>query len=203
VGETGVSAGVRRIVAITGPKAFATLRENERALAAIGDTLKVNVHAAGTDAVARKVEQLVADKKALEKKLDDALRGGGNSAAQRILAAGTAVGPWRVVGGKADVAALAELQALGDSVRDQLAGGVGVLGGAFEEGKAALVFVVGDALRAKGVSAGDLVKGFAAQTGGRGGGKPHLAQMGADPATLDRSIADAQAFVAARLAGVA
>ncbi|HVZ47877.1 MAG TPA: alanine--tRNA ligase [Gemmatimonadaceae bacterium] len=202
VSETGVSAGVRRIVAITGPKAFATLRENERALAAIGDALKVNVHAAGTDAVARKVEQLIADRKALEKKLDEALRGGGNSAAQRILASGAAVGPWRVVGGKADVAALAELQALGDSVREQLAGGVGVLGGVFEEGKAALVFVVGDALRAKGVSAGDLVKGFAAQTGGRGGGKPHLAQMGADPATIDRSIADAQAFVAAQLAGV-
>jgi alanyl-tRNA synthetase len=201
--ETGVSAGVRRIVAVSGPRAFAMLRDNEKALEEIADRLKVNVHAAGIGAVQKRVDQIIAENKALEKKLEEARRGGGGgSAIQGIMSGGRSVGGWKVVGGRTDAGALAELQALGDSVREQLPSGVGVLGGVFEEGKATLVFVVGDALRAKGVSAGDLVKGFAAKTGGRGGGKPHLAQMGVDPAKMDSALGEAQEFVAGALAGV-
>ena len=202
-GETGVSAGVRRIVAITGPKAWASLRERDRTLEAIGDKLKVNVHAAGPEAVARKVDQLVADKKATEKKLDEAMkRGGGGSAVALLIAGAASVNGWRVVAGRTDAAALTDLQSLGDAVREQLAAGVGVLGGIFEGEKATLVFVVGDELRAKGVSAGDLVKGFAAKTGGRGGGKPHMAQMGVEAAKMDDTLGQAREFVSAALAGV-
>ncbi|MBM4194045.1 MAG: alanine--tRNA ligase [Gemmatimonadetes bacterium] len=200
--ETGVSAGVRRITAVTGPKAFEFLRERDRALEGIGDALKVSVHAAGAAAVVRKVDQLVADKKALEKKLDDARRGGSGNAVQALLGGAVTAGAWRVAAGRSDAAALPELQALGDTVREQLGEGVGVLGAAFEDGKATLVFVVGDALRAKGVSAGDLVKGFAAKTGGRGGGKPHMAQMGVAADGLDGAITEARAYVAHALAGV-
>jgi len=203
VSETGVSAGVRRIVAITGPKAFETLRGSERALEGIAERLKVNVHAAGTDAVAKKVDQIIADKKSLEKKLEEALKGGGGgSAMQSLLASAKPVGEWRIVAGKTGAGALAELQAFGDSVREQLPAGVGILGGVFEEGKATLVFVVGDALRAKGVSAGDLVKGFAAKVGGRGGGKPHLAQMGVEPDKMDSTLEQATAFVIGALGSV-
>ena len=200
--ETGVSAGVRRIVAITGAKAFETLRNHERTLESIGERLRVSVHAAGAEAVARKVDQLIADKKALEKKVEDALRGGG-SALQGLLSTATTVGAWRIVAGRTEVGALAELQALGDSVRENLPAGVGVLGGVFDEGKATLVFVVGDALRERKVSAGDLVKAFAAKTGGRGGGKPHLAQMGVEPAQMDATLEQARAFVTEHLTGVA
>ncbi|MCC7196353.1 MAG: alanine--tRNA ligase [Gemmatimonadaceae bacterium] len=202
-GETGVSAGVRRITAITGPKAFEALRDTERAMEALGDKLKVNVHAAGADAVSRKVEQLIADRKALEKKLEEALRGSAGAGVHDIVAGGTSVGAWRVVGGLTGATALPELQALGDRVREQLPGGVGVLGGIFGDDKAAIVFVVGDKLREKGVSAGDLVKGFAAKVGARGGGKPHLAQMGVSAAGIDGTIAAAREYVAGCLDGVA
>jgi len=203
VSETGVSAGVRRITAVTGPKAFEMLRERERALEEIGDKLKVNLHAAGPEAVARRVDQILADKKALEKKLDEAQRGGGGrSAMQDLLASAKAVGAWSVVVGKTDASALAELQTLGDHVRAQLPAAVGVLGGVFEEGKATLVFVVGDSLRAKGVSAGEIVKGFAAKTGGRGGGKPHMAQMGVAPKEMEATLSAAREFVEAALAGL-
>jgi alanyl-tRNA synthetase len=203
VGETGVSAGVRRITAVTGPKAFDMLRERERALEEIAEKLKVNMHAAGSEAVVHRVEHLIADKKAVEKKLDEALKGGGGgSAMQGIMASAKTVGAWSVVSGKTNASALPELQTLGDSVREQLPAGAGVLGGVFEEGKATLVFVVGDALRAKGVSAGDLVKGFAAKTGGRGGGKPHMAQMGVEPDKMESTLKAAQEFVEQALAGV-
>ena len=77
-----------------------------------------------------------------------------------------------------------------------------MLGGTFEDEKATIVFVVGDTLRAKGVSAGDLVKGFAAKTGGRGGGKPHMAQMGVEPERMDATLDEAKAYVADTLAQV-
>jgi alanyl-tRNA synthetase len=155
------------------------------------------------NAVQTRVDQILAEKRELEKKLEEARRGGGGgSAMQALMSSVKPVGAWKVVAGKTDASALPELQALGDSVRDQLPAGVGVLGGVFEEGKATLVFVVGDALRAKGVSAGDLVKGFAAKTGGRGGGKPHLAQMGVEPEKMESTLGEARAFVESALAGV-
>jgi alanyl-tRNA synthetase len=143
------------------------------------------------------VEQLVAEKKAVEKKLDESLRGGGGgSAMQALLSTAQAVGAWSVVAGRTDATALPELQTLGDTVREQLPMGVGVLGGLFEEGKATLVFVVGDVLRGKGVSAGDIVKSFAAKIGGRGGGKPHMAQMGVEPDRMEVVLGQAREFVA-------
>ena len=192
--ETGVSAGVRRIVAITGAKAFEAGRERERALDRIADQLKVNTHAAGLDALTRKVEQLLGERKAMEKKLEEALKGGGGGL-QKLLADATPAGAWQVVAGRTDASAVADLQAMGDTVREQLPAGAGVLGGVFEDGKATLVFVIGDALREKGISAGDLVKAFAAKTGGRGGGKPHMAQMGVEPAKMDEVLMMAREFV--------
>ncbi len=71
-----------------------------------------------------------------------------------------------------------ELQALGDAVREKLGSGVGVLAASFEDGKNALLVVVTDDLREKGVRADALIKDIAAAAGGRGGGKPHMAQAG-------------------------
>ena len=71
-----------------------------------------------------------------------------------------------------------ELQALGDAVRDKLGSGVGVLAASFEDGKNTLLVVVTDDLRERGVRADALIKDIAAAAGGRGGGKPHMAQAG-------------------------
>ena len=71
-----------------------------------------------------------------------------------------------------------DLQALGDVVREKLGSGVGVLVADFGEDKGGLVVVVSDDLRAKGVTAGGIVKTLSAKTGIRGGGKDHMAQAG-------------------------
>src|ERR1035437_9281455 len=70
VSESGVSAGVRRIAAVTGPKAYQLLRDREKTLEAIGERLKVNLHAVTPDVLEKKLDHLIAEKKALEKKLD-------------------------------------------------------------------------------------------------------------------------------------
>jgi len=196
VHEQGVAAGVRRIVALTGPRAFEALRDKERALEAMADKLKVNVAAAGVDAIGKKLDALLGEKKALEKKLEEALKGGGGgSAVQSIVGAAATVSGARVAVAMADAADVDALKALGDAVREQMADGVAVLG-ALTDGKATLLVVVGDALRARNVNAGTLAKDIAALGGGRGGGKPHMAQAGlADAAALTRALDGARAVV--------
>ncbi len=199
--EQGVAAGVRRIVALTGPKAVEALRERERALDAVADKLKVNVHAAGLDAITRRLDALLVEKKATEKKLEEALKGGGGgNAVQAIVGAAESVGGARVAIAMADAADVDALKAIGDAVREHMPDGVAVLG-AVTDGKGTLLVVVGDALRARNVNAGALVKDIAALAGGRGGGKPHMAQAGlADEAALTSALDGARAVVEKALA---
>ena len=201
VQEQGVAAGVRRIVALTGPKAFEALRDKEKALDGIADKLKVNVHAAGVDAIAKRLDALLGEKKALEKKLEEALRGsGGGSAVQALVSGAESVGGGKVAVAMTDAADVEAIKVLGDAVRETMPDGVAVLG-ALHEGKGTLLVVVGDGLRAKNVNAGALVKDIAALGGGRGGGKPHMAQAGlADEASLKTAMAGAREVVAKALA---
>lgn len=73
VSESGVAAGVRRIEAVTGRGAYEFLRTKERALAEVAERLKVN--AVSPDLIAKRLDVLLSEKKALEKKLEEALKG--------------------------------------------------------------------------------------------------------------------------------
>jgi hypothetical protein len=84
--ETGVASGVRRIEALTGPGAFAMMRERERVLARVAESLRTPA-----DAVERRVQQLADERRALEKKLEEAMRGGGDEL-QKLIAAATPLG---------------------------------------------------------------------------------------------------------------
>jgi len=188
VAESGVSAGVRRIIAVTGPKAYQLLREREKTLEAVGERLKVNLHAVTPDILEKKLDALIAEKKSLEKKLEEALKSGGAGGTSDVLATSEKAGAHNLVARNVKAGDVKELQALGDSVRESIGSGAGILGAAFEDGKATLLIVVSDELREKGVNANDLVKAFGAKTGARGGGKPHMAQAGLAAADLDSAI---------------
>ena len=96
----------------------------------------------------------------------------------------------RYVSGTVRAGDIRELQVFGDALRERLGSGVGVVGTKFDDGKGALIVVVTDDLRGRGVRADSLVKEIAAAAGGRGGGKPHMAQAGLPDA--DRFPAAAQ-----------
>jgi alanyl-tRNA synthetase len=185
--ESGVSAGVRRIVAVTGPKAFEVMRDRERTLDAVADRLRVNLHAVTGDVLAKRVDALLDEKRTLERQLAEARKGStaGNGG---LVGKAERAGTHNLLATIVDVPNLGELQSLGDSVRADIGSGVGILGAAFDDGKATLLIVVSDPLRAKGVSAADLMKAFAARTGARGGGKPHMAQAGLAPDNLMGSV---------------
>ena len=198
VAETGVASGVRRIEALTGPGAFNLMRERERVLARVAETLRTP-----TDGVERRVQQLAEERRALERKLEEALRGGGDGL-QKLIAAATPLGGngARLVMGEVRVDDAKALQGLGDALREQLSSGVGLLAARLEDGKGSLLAVVTDDLRARGLRADAIVRDVAAIAGGRGGGKPHMAQAGIpDADRIGAALSEAPRLVAAMLAG--
>jgi alanyl-tRNA synthetase len=191
--ESGVAAGVRRVEAVAGPHAFQLLADRDHALARVAGKLKVNLGGAtaGLEQLERKVDALLEERKTLEKRLDDAMRGDGNGGglAVQIAASATDAGGVMLAVRRAEVPDVKSLQALGDAVRDALVSGVAVLGADLGDGKASLLVVVTDDLRERGYRADTLVRDIAAVVGGRGGGKPHMAQAGIDATQLDVALA--------------
>ena len=191
--EESIAAGVRRIVAVTGPGAVALAQREEDELQRAASLLK-----AGTFEVVQKVEAAQKRLKDLERALEDAqgqlaAARSGDLAAQARDVNGVKVLAVKVQGdGKA-------LRDLADKLRDRLGRGVVALG-AEQEGKAILLVAVTKDLAGK-VKAGDLVKEAAKLVGGSGGGKPDLAQAGgSNPAGLADALAKVEQLVATAVA---
>ncbi|MCU0618644.1 MAG: DHHA1 domain-containing protein, partial [Gemmatimonadaceae bacterium] len=147
-----------------------------------------------------RVGALLDERKGLEKRLAEAMKGGGGALAS-VLATRTDVAGVPVVAGPVSVPDMKALQAMGDALREQLGSGVGVLAASFEDGKAALLAVVTDDLRARGLAADALVKELAALVGGRGGGKAHMAQAGVPDAGKATEALGAVAGLVTRAVG--
>ena len=175
VSETGVGGGTRRIEALTGRGAYARSRAVDAAVGRIADMLKTPPDPA---VVAARVEQVIQERKTLEKRLTDAMRDGGGSGLGDLVSRAKSVDGSRVVTARVDAEDLKTLQALGDSLRERLESGIGALAATSIEGKHTLLVVVTDDLRARGLKADEIVRNLASKVGGRGGGKPHMAQAG-------------------------
>jgi alanyl-tRNA synthetase len=191
--ETGVASGVRRIEALTGPGAFAQLRAQEHALARVAELVKSPV-----SGVERRVQQLLDERRTLEKKVDEAMRGGGDEL-QRLIASAQPIGAngARLVFGEVTVTDVKALQAMSDTLREQLGSGVGILAARLEDGKGSIVAVVTDDQRERGLRADTIVRALATTVGGRGGGKAHMAQAGIpDAARLGEALAAAPQVIA-------
>ncbi len=194
--ETGVAAGVRRIEALTGRTAFECMRERERTLQQAAEMLK------GTpETLVKRVQTLLDERRALEKKLETR-SGEGGDVVRKLVAGAERLDGVTLVAATVQAGDKRALEALGDAVREQLAGGVAALGATFEDGKTALLVVVSDDARTRGLRADALIKDVAAAAGGRGGGKPHMAQAGIpDAGQLPRAYAALGDSVRQLLAG--
>ncbi|MGZ8375691.1 MAG: alanine--tRNA ligase [Gemmatirosa sp.] len=191
VQETGVAAGVRRVLALTGPKAYEFLRERERNLERVAELVKAPV-----DQTLRRVQALVDERRQLERRIDEARKGGGANQVQTLAASAHALGDARLVASEVDVPDVKALQALGDALREQLPMTIAILAARLDDGKTTMLAVVSDDLRERGVRADEVVRVVAAVAGGRGGGKPHMAQAGIpDASKLAEALAQAPALV--------
>jgi alanyl-tRNA synthetase len=188
--EESIAAGVRRIVAHTGPRAVELAQRTEDELRRAAALLR-----SGAFEVAQKIEQAQKRLKDLERALEEAK---GQVATAR---SGDLAEQARDVNGVKVLAARVEgdgnaLRELADKLRDRLGRGVVALGSA-HEGKAVLLVAVTKDLTGR-VKAGDLVREAAKLVGGKGGGKPDLAQAGGpDASGLAKALARVEELVRA------
>jgi alanyl-tRNA synthetase len=186
VSESGVSAGVRRIIAVTGDNSLAYLRDVEANFAKV-----VGLAKATPANVADKVEKLLQHERALEKQIDELQRklatGGGGGGMDALLAKARDIAGVKVLGVRTEVTDRGALRELAEQLRDKLGQSV-VLVGSVADGKAQLVLTVTKELSAR-LKAGDLIKHSAQLVGGSGGGRPDMAQAGGtEIARLDEAI---------------
>jgi alanyl-tRNA synthetase len=190
--EGSVSAGVRRIEAVTGRGAIEEVQEERRVLRAAAEKMKTS-----TAETLSRIDRMMGEIKELKREIE---RGRGQAAGQSVdelLAGAQDVGGVPLVAAEVNVQTPKQLRELGDRLRDKLKRGVIALG-ARAEGKALLLVVVSQELQAK-FKAGDMVKVMAQRVGGGGGGRPDMAQAGGPrPEKLDEALAAAHDFVAGR-----
>ena len=201
VSETGVAAGVRRIEAVTGRGALKLFREHEGELKEIESLVR-----APSGQAVKRVQALVEERRALEKRLEAAMRsgGGGGGAIKSLVEQGSVVNGVRIVAASVTAPDLSALQAMGDALREQMESGVGVLAASFDNGKHTMLAVVTDDLRDRGIRADVILREIAASAGGKGGGKPHMAQAGIpDAARMAAALSDAPEIIRKHLSAPA
>ncbi|HOZ37248.1 MAG TPA: alanine--tRNA ligase [Anaerolineaceae bacterium] len=188
--ESSVAAGIRRIEAVTGEKAYAWARERLNLLNEAAAFLETSPFE-----LLSKTEMLESKLKELDKELD-LLRAQGAQAEfskkmQNVLhVAGVPV--LSAIIPNADVDAL---RSLTDQFRQQHPSGVVVLG-TVNHDKPMLIAAVTPDLIARGIKAGDLIKRVAAVVGGGGGGRPDMAQAGGkDPDKLSEALDQVAIFL--------
>jgi alanyl-tRNA synthetase len=180
--ETGVAAGVRRIEAVTGAGAIHWLQELARQATAIGAAISGPIEGA-----VDKIQALLKRQKELEKQIAALNASMALSDLDQLLAAGVEIDGMRVVASRVPLDSPKTLREIGDKIRDKMPSGIIVLGGEFD-GKAALLAMVSKELTDR-VKAGELVNRVAMIVGGKGGGRPDMAQAGGPmPDKLDEAM---------------
>jgi alanyl-tRNA synthetase len=196
VSETGIAAGVRRIEALTGEGAVRWAESSDGLIREIAGLVRGN-----REEVREKIEQLLERSRRQEKEIQQ-LKGrlasgqGGDLASSAREVNGVKVLATRVDG--ADARALRDAV---DQLKNKLKSAVIVLGSV--EGTDKVLLVAGvTADQTSRIKAGDLIGNVAQQVGGRGGGRPDLAQAGgSNPEALDAALASVETWVRERLAG--
>ena len=198
VSESGVAAGVRRVEALTGPGAYRYLRDREARLDAAARTLRTQ-----PDNVIQKAEQLLVEKAELETLMDE-LRSGGGAGETEVHAETVSLGDARVSyrGIRLRCRDADDARKWGDTFLAGGESGVAVVAAELPGGKRTLFTFVTDDLISRGIRADAVVKEVAKVVGGRGGGRPHLAQAGIeDPEKVDEALRAGAATVLRLLEG--
>ncbi len=182
VSETGIAAGVRRIEALAGRRAYWEVKKEEKSLQEIAKALK----ASDADIVGR-VERLVAQLKESERELDRMKHKLQSSQAGDLIAEAKEIHGVMVLAKRVDGIDPRDLRDFGDKLRDKLGSGVLALG-SVKDGKVSLIVMVSKDLTGR-FHAGTIIKEMAPILGGTGGGKADLAQSGGkDPGKLDAAL---------------
>jgi alanyl-tRNA synthetase len=182
VSEAGIAAGVRRIEALAGRRAYEEIKREEKDMREIARMLK----ASDRDIIGR-VEKLMSQARGLEKEVGQFKHKLQSSQAGDLISEAREINGVKVLVKRADNMDPRDLRDFGDKLRDKLGSGILALGSATDD-KVSLIVMVSKDLMGR-FPAGKIIKDMAAILGGTGGGKPDLAQSGGkDPAKLDAAL---------------
>jgi alanyl-tRNA synthetase len=180
ISEGSVAAGIRRIEALTGFSALEFNRDRENELKKTAGLLRVNELN-----VSDKVEKMMADLKQNEKELEKIKHRANTGNIDDVIGNVAEIGDVKVLACRMDGMDMKALRNLSDQLKDKIGSGIIVLGSALD-GNAYYVSVVTKDL-VKTFNAGEILK---AVTGGKGGGRPGMAQGGTKDADgIDKAIA--------------
>ncbi|ACF12265.1 alanyl-tRNA synthetase [Chlorobaculum parvum NCIB 8327] len=197
VSESSVAAGIRRIEAVTGAAAEALLWQEYRNLQEIKNLLKLKAD----EEAGPKIKELLDEKKALDKQLQESRLSGLLNQLSATLASAAEIGGCRIMTEQLDGLGGDELRQAAVALREQASCAAGLLC-SVTDGKVFLVgFASDEAVKLKKINAGKLVKEAAACVKGGGGGKPELATAGGkDPDGIGKAIETFVASVKSALA---
>ena len=194
VAETGIAAGVRRIEAVTGTGAVSWAEQRESQIDNIADTLK-----SSRDEVEGKVRQLVERLREQEKTLLQLKSKMASQAGTDLSAQAEEVNGVNVLAAKLDGADSKALRDTMDQLKNKL-GSAAIVLISEDEGKVRVVAGVTKDTTSV-IKAGDLVNVAAAEVGGKGGGRPDMAQAGgSQPENIDKALNAARVWLHQKLA---
>ncbi len=192
ISEGGVAAGVRRIEAITGEAALTWLNQAEEQVKQAAQLVKGN-----RDNLLEKLEHLVEHSRQLEKQLEQLKAKAASAAGSDLASEAVEINGVKVLAAQLDGLDGKALLALIDQLKNKLGSAVVLLASVVED-KVVLVAGVTKDLTAT-LKAGDLMREAAAVVGGKGGGRPDMAQGGGtDSSKVAEALALVSPFVAAR-----
>jgi alanyl-tRNA synthetase len=189
VGEGSVSSGVRRVEAVSGTGALSEFRRDFDVARVVGQMVG-STDAAPADALRQRISAQEEEMKKLRRELDQVRMKSASASVSDAASSAVEVKGVKVLAQRVDGIEKAQMRELVDQLRGKLGSGVVVLGAALE-GKVSLIVGVTKDLTSK-VQAGKIVGLLAAKVGGKGGGRPDLAEAGGSEAgALDGALASA------------
>ncbi|MFH1502944.1 MAG: alanine--tRNA ligase [Candidatus Eisenbacteria bacterium] len=196
VSESSVAAGVRRIEAVTGPVAADRARSESRLLEEISGLLRST-----RDELLAKAEDVLGENARLRKELAGLLTEAASATMSSVADAAAEIEGVRVAAARTEAPDIPSLRKQADELRERLGSGTGILGSVIDGAAVVVVVVTPDICKPGRLKAGDVVRLVAEEMGGRGGGKPHLAQGGGDASMLDAALLAAPGIVERLLKG--
>ena len=195
VGEGSVSSGVRRVEAVSGTGALHEFRRDFDVAKVVGSLVGSSSESvAPADALRHRIAAQDEEMKKLRRELDAVRMKAASSSVADAAGSAVEVKGVKVLAQRLDGIEKAQMRSLVDTLRGKLGSGVVVLGAAVD-GKVSLIVGVTKDLTSR-VQAGKIVGLLAAQVGGKGGGRPDLAEAGgSDVGALDGALAKAAAVV--------
>jgi len=198
VSEGSVSAGVRRVEAVTGPEATALAQVEREQVRALTGLLRQ-----GAGSVTEQAQALIAERDELRRELARLQQDAARESLSDALDTPREVAGLQVISAHVAAEDKNAFMELGDHVRDKLASrGVVVLTAELGDKSTLLVSLTPDLVASKALHAGNLVKALAAAGGGRGGGRPNMAQAGMpDAEGLAKALAAADGIIGEQYSG--